>query len=49
MLETAPAVIERFMEAAARRDYEIIAECFSEDATVEDEARTHRGRRQIEE
>ena len=49
VLETAPAVIERFMEAAGRRDYVIIAECFFEDATVEEEARTHRGRRQIEE
>ena len=47
MLETAPGVIRRFMDAAERRDYEAIGECFTEDATVEDEERTHRGRTRI--
>ena len=30
MLETAPGVIGRFMDAAAKRDYEAIGECFSQ-------------------
>ena len=47
MLETAPGVIGRFMDAAAKRDYEAIGECFTEDASAEDEERTHRGRSQI--
>ena len=47
MLETAPAVITRFMDAAARRDYAALGECFAEDATVYDERQTHRGRAEI--
>ena len=47
MPETAPGVIGRFMDAAAKRDYEAIGECFTEDASAEDEERTHRGRSQI--
>ena len=48
MLETAPAVIE--IHGGSRpAGLRVIAECFSEDATFEDEARTHHGRRQIEE
>lgn len=38
-----------FVEAAARRDYEGIAASFTEYATVEDEGRRHRGRREIAE
>lgn len=47
MLDTAPAAVTRFMDAAAERDYDAIGECFTEDATVEDEARTHHGRAEI--
>jgi ketosteroid isomerase-like protein len=46
MLET-PAVVGRFMDAAAKRDYDAIGECFTGDATVQDEERTHRGRTEI--
>lgn len=37
------------MRAAARRDYEGLAACFTEDAVVQDEQRTHRGRSAIAE
>jgi ketosteroid isomerase-like protein len=47
LIETAPAAITRFMDAAARRDYEALAACFAEDPTVSDEERTHRGRNEI--
>ena len=47
MFEVAPKVITRFMDAAAERDYDAIAECFTSDATVSDERRTHRGRAAI--
>ena len=47
MMETAPAAIARFMDAAARRHYDALAACFAEDATVADEDRTHRGRDEI--
>jgi ketosteroid isomerase-like protein len=46
-METAPTTIARFMDAAARRDYDALAACFAEDATVFDEERTHRGRKEI--
>ena len=36
-----------FMDAAAKRDYDAIGECFTGDATVQDEERTHRGRTEI--
>ncbi len=47
MLQTPPAVVERFINSADNRDFDAIATCFTEDGTVEDEDRTHRGRRQI--
>jgi ketosteroid isomerase-like protein len=47
MLETAPAMIARFMKAAAERDYAGLGECFTEDAIVSDERQTHRGRDEI--
>jgi ketosteroid isomerase-like protein len=47
MLQTPPAVVERFINAADNRDFDAIAACFTNDATVEDENRTHRGRSQI--
>jgi ketosteroid isomerase-like protein len=42
-----PHAVERFVEAAASREFAAIAECFTEDATVSDEGHTHRGRAQI--
>jgi hypothetical protein len=47
MLETAPDVVNRFIDAAARRDYDAIGECFTEEATVHDEGGTHHGRGEI--
>jgi ketosteroid isomerase-like protein len=47
MLEKAPEVIGRFIDAAAERDFDAIGQCFTEDATVEDEERTQRGRTEI--
>jgi ketosteroid isomerase-like protein len=47
MLEKAPEVIERFIDAAAQRDFDALGQCFTEDATVEDEERMHRGRNEI--
>ena len=47
MLDSIPDVIARFMDAAARRDFDAIGACFTEDATVSDEQRTHRGREEI--
>lgn len=46
-LKAAPAVVRRFVEAASARDFAAIGECFTEDATVADEQRTHRGRTEI--
>lgn len=46
-METAPAAIVPFMDAAARRDYDALAACFTEDATVCDEGQTHSGRSEI--
>ncbi len=37
MLESAPDVIGRFVNAAANRDFDAIGLCFTEDASVEDE------------
>ena len=42
-----PNVVQRFVDAAASRDFAAIATCFSEDATVSDEEHTYRGRAQI--
>jgi len=42
MLDSIPDVIARFMDAAARRDFDAIGACFTEDATVSDEQRTDR-------
>jgi len=47
VLESAPDVIGRFVNAAANRDFDAIGQCFTEDASVEDEERTHRGRGEI--
>lgn len=46
-MDAAPAAIGCFMDAAAQRDYDALAACFTEDATVSDEGQTHRGRSQI--
>jgi ketosteroid isomerase-like protein len=43
----APDAVQRFVDAAASRDFAAIAECFTEDATVTDEGHTHRGRAEI--
>ena len=42
-----PHAVQRFVDAAASRDFAAIAECFTDDATVTDEERTHRGRAEI--
>lgn len=39
-----PETVTRFMKAAAERDYEAVASCFTEDAVVEDESNSHHGR-----
>jgi ketosteroid isomerase-like protein len=39
-----PETVARFMRAAAERDYEAVASCFTEDAVVEDESHSHHGR-----
>jgi ketosteroid isomerase-like protein len=39
-----PEIVTRFMKAAADRDYEALAACFTEDAVVEDESHSHHGR-----
>jgi len=39
--------VQRFVDAAASHDFAAIAECFTDDATVTDEERTHRGRAEI--
>ena len=46
-LIAAPAAVARFVEAAKDRDFAAIGGCFTKDATVTDEANTHRGRTQI--
>lgn len=47
MLEGAPKVITRFLDAASERNYDALAECFTSDAAVSDERRVHRGRAEI--
>jgi ketosteroid isomerase-like protein len=42
-----PEMVGRFMEAAAERDYQALAACFTEDAVVEDESHSHHGREAI--
>ena len=42
-----PHAVQRFVDAAASHDFAAIAECFTDDATVTDEERTHRGRAEI--
>src|SRR5690348_4772384 len=42
-----PEIVTRFMKAAAERDYEAVAACFTQDAVVEDESRLHIGREAI--
>ncbi len=46
-LGAAPTAVVRFVEAAQKRDFDAIGGCFTDDATVADEAHTHRGRTQI--
>ena len=46
-LGAAPTAVARFVEAAKKRDFAAIGECFTDDATVADEAQTHRGRAEI--
>lgn len=46
-LGTAPTAIRRFVDAAAKRDFAAVGECFTEDATVSDEGQTYRGRTDI--
>jgi ketosteroid isomerase-like protein len=45
--DSQPEIVTRFMKAAAERNYEAAAACFTEDAVVEDESRSHRGRNAI--
>ena len=42
-----PAIVERFWDAAARRDFDAVAMCFSQDAEVTDEDETRKGRAAI--
>jgi hypothetical protein len=44
---TAPPVIDRYLTAAAEREFAVLAECFAADGTVTDEGRTYRGRTEI--
>ena len=46
-LGSAPTAIRRFVDAAAKHDFAALGECFTEDATVSDEAHTYRGRTEI--
>ena len=46
-LGKAPTAVARFIEAAKKRDFGAIGGCFTDDATVADEAQTHRGRTEI--
>jgi len=47
VMETSPGAVRRFMDAAARRDYDAIGDCFTDDATVRDEGKTRRDREEI--
>jgi ketosteroid isomerase-like protein len=42
-----PEIVARFMKAAAERNYEAVAACFTDDAVVADESRSHSGREAI--
>jgi len=42
-----PPIVTRFWDAAARRDFDAVAECFTEDAEVTDENEVRRGRAAI--
>jgi ketosteroid isomerase-like protein len=42
-----PTIISRFFDASDARDVDAIVACFTDDAVVTDEGRTHRGRDQI--
>jgi hypothetical protein len=42
-----PPIVTRFWDSAARRDFDAVAECFTEDAEVSDENELRRGRAAI--
>ena len=42
-----PAIVSRFWDSAARRDFDAVAKCFTEDAEVTDENELRRGRASI--
>jgi ketosteroid isomerase-like protein len=42
-----PSIVRRFWDSAARRDFDAVAECFTEDAEVTDENEVRRGRAAI--
>ena len=47
MLNTAPPVIQTYLDAAAAPDYEALVSCFTTDASVLDDGKTYRGRAEI--
>ena len=42
-----PAVVDRYLQAAAVDDIDALAACFAEDAVVVDDGRTYHGRAEI--
>ena len=42
-----PEIVARFMRAAAERNHEAVAACFTDDGLVEDESHSHHGREAI--
>ena len=44
---SAPAVITRYLAAAAAGDFAVLADCFTVDGTATDEGHTYRGRAEI--
>jgi len=46
-IDSQPEIVTRFIKAAAERDYEAVAACFTQDAVVEDESQSHIGREAI--
>jgi hypothetical protein len=43
-----PAVIEKYLQLSTGPEFAATAACFTPDATVSDEGRTHRGRAEIQ-
>jgi hypothetical protein len=42
-----PAVVTRYLAAAAAKEFDVLAACFTPDGTVTDEGHTYRGRAEI--